>query len=331
MVFKYLGTGPTISAPVVSAAPSLDAINVGLPWRSVQPHCSSIRGGEWDWSRADQAMTLAQEQGLWVVVTLGGGPACTSARSGGYFEPRRKWRGEWSRFAGQVANRYGPGGAVPVVRSIEPWNEPNLDTFTGTARDYRTLFLRTERAVRRADPEVKTLAASAALCCEHAVRWLGNLYDSREMRRRGQAVSVHTYAPTPGVAVQRMFRARQVLPRGATLAITEHGWSTCPEPGAHIQGKCVSTQQQAAYMWQYFALVWDYAEELRVRSVFWFNGQDIATPESMAACPSTPKYFYGLWTNAGAAKPSLGYWEAMTGYDLPDQIPAHRILRGCPE
>ena len=329
MVFKFLGTAPHISAPVDSAAPSLHAINISLPWRSIQPSCASVRRNEWDWTRADRAMRVAEANGLWVAATLTGGPACTSRRPGGYYEPTEKWRDDWARFAARVSRRYGPGGLVPVLRAVEPWNEPNLHRFTGTAKAYRTLFLRTESAIRRGNSRVKTLAGAVALCCEHSVSWLHRLYSDREMRRRGRRVSVHTYAATPELAIQRLARAKEALPRGAAIWITEHGWSTCADPEGEPLGKCVAPQEQAFYMWQYFSLVFGNAKHLHIQAVFWFNGQDLATHESTSACPESPKGFYGLWSHAGHAKPALSAWEYMTGTELPDQIAPHRILASC--
>lgn len=329
MVFKYLGTKPSVSEPVTAAAPSLHAISLSIPWRSVQPYCGSIRRSQWDWRRADQAMRLAQAEGLWVVVTLTGGPACTSRMPGGHFEPTAKWRGEWASFAGRVAGRYGPGGVIPVVRAIEPWNEPNLGKFSGTAAAYRTLFLRTEAAVRRANPRVRTLAAAVALCCEHSVRWLERVYSHPKMRKRGRAVSVHTYARDPITAVRRLARSKRSMPKGAAVWITEHGWSTCADPSGDPLGKCVTPSTQAAFMWEYFELVFRRAKRLNVQSVFWFNGQDLATHESRRDCPSEPNHFFGIWTHSGQAKPAIGAWELLTGADLPDTIGQHGILVGC--
>ena len=322
---------PARRAPVDAVAPSIHAINVSLPWRTVQPDCAAVRRGEWDWSRTDKAMRVAEANSLWVVATLTGGPACTSRRPGGHYEPTRKWRDDWARFAARIARRYGPGGLVPVLRAVEPWNEPNLDRFTGTAKAYRVLFLRTDSAIRRGNPRVKTLAGAVALCCEHSIRWISRLYADPRMRRRGNRVSVHTYAPDPLTAIQRMARAKNELPNGASLWITEHGWSTCADPDGEPLGKCVSPEEQAANMWNYFALVFANAERLHVQAVFWFNGQDLATRESTAECPESPKNFYGLWTNGGESKPVLTAWEYMTATDLPEQIEPHRILAGCKE
>jgi hypothetical protein len=331
MVYKYLGTAPQISEPVRSAAPSLHAINVTVRWRTVQPTCAHVRRGEWDWTRIDSAMQLAQSESLWVVATLSGGPVCTSRRPDGYFEPTEKWRDEWARFAAKTANRYGPGGTTPVLRAVEPWNEPNLHKFSGTAAAYRALFLRTESAIRRANPGVKTLAGATALCCEHSVRWLNRLYANPKMRRRGDAVSVHTYAPNATAAIQRLARATTAVPKGAGIWITEHGWSTCADPQGEPLGKCVTPPEQAAFMWEYFTMIFRYADALHIRAVFWFNAQDLATPESTSECPASPKHFFGLWTHGGEAKPALTAWEYMTATDLPERIAPHRILASCKE
>lgn len=330
LVFKYFGSGSRHSAPVEAAAPSIDAINVSISWRSVQRDCHAVREGKWDWDRADRAMRIARQHRLEVVATLGGGPSCTARHRQLGLEPRRAWLPAWSRYVRQLVARYGPGGRIPALRQIEPWNEPNLKGFAGTTADYRRLFLRTAAAVRNANPKVKTLAAAAALCCERSFRWLGRLYSKRAMRRHGHRVSLHTYAPTPQAALERLYRARKLLPARATIAITEHGWATCPEPKATPLGKCVTRDEQAAYLWQYFYFVRTHADALRVRSIFWFNGQDLATPESMAGCPSVPKYFYGLWTQDGYAKQALAAWEYMTGTDLPNRIPQHPLIRFCP-
>jgi hypothetical protein len=322
MAFKYLTNQPTVTGPVDNAAPSLDAVSLDLGWATVQRGCGSIRRGEFFWDRPDYAMEYIRGTGLPVSLSLTAGPPCTSPGPG--MEPRGKWMNKWLRFVRATVNRY---GSDPVVE-FEIFPEPNLHRFGGNARIYKRFFLATERAIRGADPGVRTLVGGLGFCCEPE-RFARQLYSSKKMRKRGRHLALHTYSPTPAAAIAGIRRVRRELPKGGDLTITEHGWSTCPRPTKKFRSKCVTPARQAAQMSAYLRLLERNDRKLRLRGFYWFQSQDDASPEKAAPCRTSPKHFYGIWTRAGAAKPSLAVWEEATGVDLPDAVPENPFNRPC--
>lgn len=325
MVFKYLASAPGVSSPVTSVARSLDGLALELRWFRVQPTCGAIRRGEYLWEQADRAMELARAQGLPVTLTLTKGASCTAPGPGD--EPTAKWQDDWARFVAAAARRY---GSDPVT-GIEVWSEPNLHKdFGGPPSAYGRFFLKTERTVRRADPDVRVLVGGLGFCCGPHL-WVRQLYKSKSMRRRGRHIGAHPYSPSPAVAIKRLRLVRRELPRRSDITITEHGWSTCPRPTETKQRKCVTPEEQARQMERYIELLRLNKSKLDLRAFYWFQSQDFAEPEHVAECDDSPKGFYGIWTFAGHPKPSHAVWEEATGTDLPQVIPENPLVRPCRE
>jgi hypothetical protein len=179
---------------------------------------------------------------------------------------------------------------------------------------------------------VRVLVGGLGFCCGPQI-FVKQLYKSKAMRKRGRHLAAHTYSPSPEVAIQRLRQVRKKLPRKVDIAITEHGWSTCPEPTRTPQRKCVKPQRQADQMEEYIDRLRAQRRRLKVRAFYWFQAMDFSTFEEVEAdCPDSPKHFYGIWRKDGTAKPSLAVWSEATGVALPTTVPPNPAPpRACRE
>ena len=330
---KHLGAGGVpgdYTGDFRAVEPSVDTMLTAIRWKTVQPTCEAIDSRTYNWRKLDELMTLWADAGKKMVATLKGGPDCASV--GPETQPKRAYLDDWARFAGQVADRYGPNGSYPAhpLRHIEVWSEQNLRKWTTEPEDYARAFIDVAQRVRSADPSVKVITGGLGHH-GHPLRFLERLYRVRGFEAAAQQVGMHTYSATPDAALKLLDGVRRVMRshrHSAPIVVTEHGWSTCPRPDLDRTGKCVTKTKQADYLDRYVRGL-RREGRLGVTAFYWFMGQDLATRESVAACPRAPKHFYGFFTHGGARKPSAGVWSRLTGRPLPQQVAASTLLKGC--
>jgi hypothetical protein len=146
-------------ARAYQAARSLNArvLRINLIWEHVAP---ASRGGAWDWSYYDDAVSRALAHGVHPQITLTGPAPAWAAGDGhpGVFRPRPA---AFARFTAAAAERY-----AGSVRRYSIWNEPNWPSWLAPQRAapsiYRRLYLAAYAAIKRADPAAKVMIGELA-------------------------------------------------------------------------------------------------------------------------------------------------------------------------
>ncbi|UJA21446.1 hypothetical protein HJD18_15310 [Thermoleophilia bacterium SCSIO 60948] len=349
------GSGHVAAESFRAVAPTAAKIRTAVIWNQVQPDCEAIRDERYDWSKPDADMRLFVEEGVSRLITLNGGPVCAAVQGQQGFEPRRRYRDDFGRFARAVLERYGPGGeffaenpdlaggCCPVTQ-IEIWNEPNLGKKWSRpdGKRFGVFFRGVAKQVRLAanwGPGIELITGGVTGL--NGGRWKSNgrsfvrgLLGTRSIEEYIGAVGVHTYTNRPAQAIDNLRIVRRSIRRAgldAPIEITEHGWSTCPRPGHESSnGKCVTPARQARMMDGLITRLSAPANAaLGVRSFLWFMAQDSATPRSVRRCPTSPKFFYGLYEHSGERKPSWRVWSEHTDGGMPERIGRNRSTSKC--
>lgn len=138
--------------------------DTGTDWASLEP-----ARGTWNFTRLDKLVTLAQEHGVDVVLTLGMTPGWASARpseacpygSGCAAEPTSIV--DWQDYVRTVVSRY-----TGRIKYYEIWNEPIFDPsftgtrfFTGTPAKMVELASSAYAVIKQNDPGASVLSPAA--------------------------------------------------------------------------------------------------------------------------------------------------------------------------
>jgi hypothetical protein len=339
-----------------AVAPTAEKVRTGLRWADVQANCSAIRAGRFDWTAPDATMRTVVRQGLEQLLTLNAPPPCAAVGNESAFEPERRYRDDFARFARAVVERYGPGGrffddhpgldgeCCPVT-DIEVWNEPNLSKnwSAHSAVSYGRFFVDVARVIRRAENWGPGLSVvTGGVTGLNGGDWTTNgrsfirdLYRVPGFEVAADKIGIHTYSPSPQQALENVAIVRRIMDahdHNAPIEISEHGWSTCPTPGRVLaRGKCVERRTQATMLERLVTGLRAVSGELRVSGFLWFTTQDSATPRSVGSCPASPKYFYGFFDHAGRRKPAWSTWQELAGASGDGAVERNSQLRGCRE
>jgi hypothetical protein len=333
-------SGPALEARLDAlAATGTRATRVDVLWAQIAPtrpaDARNPADPAYDWSRYDQIVRGLAARGIGVVLDFYSTPAWAS-RSGQTSAAPRPADG--ARFAGAIARRYsggfaGPAGAaLPEVRRIEVWNEPNLPGFwmpqcargrTGRATlvspgRYAALLAASYREIKAANPRAVVIGGvagpagrSPTSCPKDGRAAVGSLDFARLVADEGpplDAWSLHLY-PIGG-PLQAFFVpswatlpqvARQVdrLRPGAPIHVTETGYHTSYN---RFHRYFVSEAQQAAWVDETVAAA---VRNPRVELVTWFNFQD------------NPRWTGGLLRRDGTRKPSYDRYAALAAANPP--------------
>jgi hypothetical protein len=350
-----------------------DSVRTSLSWWDVQGSplgspigsCERIDGGVFDWSLADRDMLAFAEAGAERVMTLGGVPDCADKDREGIpdaglsVQPKEIYEEAYLSFVARVVERYGPGGdfwaehpELPccAVTAFEFWNEPNYadnwhirqgDPEPERARDYGRMFRRVATTIHgAARGPVRVMTGGISNLDENGNGrgFLRDLYEAHpDIGQHMDVMGIHTYSSGPDAAMSAVRAVRTIMANHGDgevpIAITEHGWSTCPDPEpGQYSGKCVvgGEAQQASFLTEFATRLDGARDELEVELLVWFNIQDTADPVLHPEC-STPGNFYGLFRFDGTAKSSLAAWRELTGAALAPgtTLPAYPKDRGC--
>jgi hypothetical protein len=171
----------------VAAGAQIVRINIG--WDA--PNTATMPAGfnprnpadpHYNFSQADQAIRLATEQGLRVLVTFTGAPRWAEGRG----RPASAAPGSWrpnplaleaygaalaKRYSGRFPDPAHPGSMLPRVTAFQVWNEPNLSAYLtpqwsghrATAPImYRSMLNAFYRGVKSVDPKALVVTAGTA-------------------------------------------------------------------------------------------------------------------------------------------------------------------------
>ena len=207
---------------------------------TVMPDDSQRR--DWYWSQEDTFMLNAAAAGLRWYPFIGYSPRSPSGP-----RPKAPKRlPEYAAFAGEFAQRYGPGGTfwqehpglpdLPVT-SYEIWNEENSTVYWRPQRTaperYAELYLAARKAIKRVQPRAHVIVGGLALGGSHTideVHFLRRMVAHRpSLRRNLDAVAFHPYQRSVAHVYARIARLRRAIDKLAgpqvPIEITELGWS----------------------------------------------------------------------------------------------------------
>jgi hypothetical protein len=148
---------PRARAYRAAKALSTRVLRINVIWKYVAPE---KRGGAWNWSYYDDAVTTALAHGVQPQITLTG-PAPGWATGDGQPHVFRPKPGAFANFAAAAAERY-----AGRVKRYSIWNEPNWPSWLAPQRAapsiYRRLYLASYAAIKRADPAAKVMIGELA-------------------------------------------------------------------------------------------------------------------------------------------------------------------------
>lgn len=329
--------GDSTAHAVREVADTAKEIKVTLLWLRVQHGCRDIKRGKFDWRRPDKDVRLMSQVGVRMSVALRGPPSCATVNKKLGTEPRKKYRGYFAKFARKFVERYGPEGRFfkqnpdldhnPVL-TVEVYNEPNLSKKWTNKNpvDYGKFFVATAKQIRKAKNWTKRVkTVTGGLAGYSSKPYLKKLLKTRRIKRYADGVAIHTYGPNPQSALKTLRQLRKVMKKAghkAPLEVTEHAWSTCPQPDpSYKRGKCVKPDVQAQHLEEYVEALRT-TPKLKVGSFLWYSIQDYNEPSAVTACLRSPKHFYGLFDFDGQPKPAWTTWRQLTGQP---EVPATSI------
>jgi hypothetical protein len=354
-----LGTAPALGAPIVSlqdddlvnvtgpalearldalAATGVRATRVDVLWRAVAPtrprDARDPADPAYDWNRYDQIVRGLAARGITAILDFYLTPEWASRSGERAAAPRAA---DGARFAGAIARRYSGsfpdplGGALPQVRRIEVWNEPNLPGFWSpqcrqrggravpvSPRAYAALLAASYREIHAANPAAQVIGGvtgpagrSPTRCPVGADAAIGSLDFTRlvaDEKPPIDAWSLHLYplgSPLQAFFVPSWSTVPQVIRQvdrlapGAPIHVTETGYHTSYN---RFHRYFVSEAQQAAWVDETVTAA---ARNPRVQAVTWFNFQD------------NPFWTGGLLRGDGTRKPSYDRFTAQAAANPP--------------
>jgi polysaccharide biosynthesis protein PslG len=149
----------------VAAGGGANVVRFTVDWHNVEP-----RRNHWDenwWGFYRTIYNALTTHGIRPLITLGGVPPWArdplarlcGIKRGCEYPPAPWFDDQWAEFAGEVARRF------PRTVAIEPWNEPNLESFYKPAPNpYRwaQIVRATYDGVNAVDPGIRVLAGGLA-------------------------------------------------------------------------------------------------------------------------------------------------------------------------
>jgi hypothetical protein len=193
--------------------------------------------GQWDFSRLDAYVAMAEQRGVEIVLPLGLSPSWASARPR---EASSYWPGssaepanidDWRNYVRTVATRY-----AGRVMHYEIWNEVNEPGyFTGSVATMVNLVREARLALLAVDPRIKVISPSV-VGGQYARDWLNSFFAAGG-GAHVDIVGYHFYVhdSTPEAMLALIDGARQVMAayglQDKELWNTETGWLIDNEDG----------------------------------------------------------------------------------------------------
>lgn len=221
---------------------------VAWPW--LEP-----KKGEWNFEVLDNAVALAEEQGVEVLLPLALTPTWASARPterstygpGLAAEPKKME--DWRNYVRTVATRY-----KGRIRYYELWNEPNRKgVYTGSLEDLLRLFQEAYQILKEVDPLNVVVGPATSNDRFDGVSWLDQYLESGGGNYT-DVISYHFYVGAhlpPEEMVKLIHRVQDVKAKygyqDKPLWNTEAGWP---------HGKTFSDDEAAAYVARAYILNW---------------------------------------------------------------------------
>ncbi len=279
--------GPTVLQKVKEAR--IGWIRVDASWNEIEE-----RKGFFNYSRLDQAINYAANNGLKVLCVLAYTPSWANGGKAPIYPPLDV--SYWRRFVSTTVKRY-----KGKVHYWSIWNEPNLkDFFVGSPTDYlEKILIPAGQEIRDADSTAKIVAPEISYSTAPESRW--DTY-MKTVLNKGKKfidiVSIHIYDNRGADAIMKKIEEGDaVYPSvvnlktitgygGKELWLTETGWTTA----------VVTEDQQAT---NYFELLKRILNSSSVDKVFFYEIKDIENVSYYGILKSnnTPKKAYYTYKN----------------------------------
>ena len=221
-----------------------------VTWADIEPS-----KGQWRFEKLDGYVSLAQQHGTRILLTLGGSPRWASARPNAPSNYSPGFTGEplsiddWRSYVKTVTLRY-----KGRIQAYEIWNEPNLpDYWSGTTDQMLTLTKEASLIIRGVDPQAIVVSPSAT--ADYGIPWLAEFLK----KGGGQYVDVvgfhfyvnpHTLSPEDMLPVIQ--HVREVLADNGLA--NKPVWNT--ETGWLEPAKFDSDELAAGFLARAFILSW---------------------------------------------------------------------------
>jgi hypothetical protein len=214
-------------------------------WPNLEP-----KKDQWDFSKLDKYVDLAQQHGVDILLPLGTCPTWASSDPSGAYDGHTappKDINDWRNYVRTVATRY-----KGRIHNYEIWNEPNLTHFySGNVQQMIELTREASRILREIDPTIKIVSPSATGA--NGVPWLDEFLKSGG----GQyvdAIGFHLYVdPSPPESVLDLIKSVQTTMARYGMQYkqiwdTESGWGKLKPQ--------VSSEESAGYVARTYVVQW---------------------------------------------------------------------------
>lgn len=224
--------------------------DANVTWADLEPS-----KGQWRFEKLDASVSLAQQHGTGLLLTLGGCPTWASSRpqlKSSYspgFSAEPSNIEDWREYVRIVASRY-----KGRIQAYEIWNEPNWTAFwSGSMEQMLALTKEASEVIRKVDPKAIVLSPSPAT--SDGIAWLTEFLK----KGGGQYVDViafHFYVGAQTLLPEEMLpviqRVQQVL--AASGLGNKPVWNT--ETGWLPPAKFDSDELAAAFLARAYIVSW---------------------------------------------------------------------------
>jgi len=304
MAFPQNITPPSTPIPLTFFGLHMHRADISTPWPNVQfgswrlwdSHTTWAQlepeRGQWDWQALDKDVSLAEDHGVELLLTLGRSPHWASSRPnergrkanampGGMAEPRSL--DDWREYVRTVATRY-----KGRIKAYEVWNEPNLPNFfSGTPEAMRDLAREAYTTLKQVDPDIIVVSPSAA--GPTGPSWMEE-YLQLGGGKYADVIGWHFYLQRrpPEAIFDYMQRLRPILSSGGVgdkpIWNTEAGWTYFTN---------IDPSDGPAYVARSYILNW----ALGINRFYWYAWDDahmsVRLTENDQATPGAGGHAYG--------------------------------------
>jgi hypothetical protein len=273
----------------------VEAVRTPFPWRDIQPvknrsdippelqqYFRDEDGTPTDWRLPDSIVEKAARQRVTVLPVLLYAPQWAARHKNSDGSAPSDF-GAYARFAVAIAKRYGRNGTFWIERPDVPkvpvdwlqiWNEPHFREYWSDQPwegDYAKLLRGTYRAVKKAVPTQKILAAGMA---NKSWTYLSKLYKAKA-RGYFDAVALHPFTNAVDGVIEIIERGRRVMERYGDgklpLMITEMSWTSAKGKAGYTYGNERTEAGQAKALRQGFERMAKERKRLRILRVYWYT------------------------------------------------------------
>ena len=227
-------------------------LRTGFVWAAIEG-----RKGEWDFSKHDAAVTVAESRGVRILGLLHGTPD--------WAQPTIEHLDDWLGFVRATVTRY--KGRVPAW---QVWNEPNLEQFwkDPNPRDYARLLKATYPVIKQTDPQALVVWGGTSVLdwgfLEPALREAGDCFDVMAIHPYGYEDPRAPEAYIPDALEElRVLLGKHGL-GGKPLWFTEWGWPS------HTGRRGMTDYQQGQYIVRAYLM----ALTAGLERGFWYEFQE---------------------------------------------------------